>query len=264
MRAYFCLSALLFSLLTPVVQAQDASSKSQDVVIFAAASLTDALTDIATAYEKKTQQKWRLSFAGSSTLARQIQQGAPADIFISADVDWMNELEKSNVLEPSSRLDLLANELVLVRAVQTHSDKIALNASTLAQLDLLSRIATGEVRSVPVGRYASQALTYFQQWERFKPHLVETENVRAALTLVMRGEVGYGIVYATDAALVPQLSVLGTFPAASHEPIIYPMALTRTHSSLAQEAFAFLQSDVANHIFTHYGFTKPAQKMPTK
>ena len=257
MRPFYALLIVLFFACSAPTYAQNASRETDKIIIFAAASLTDVLSDIAHHYEMKTNKKWAISFAGSSALARQIQQGAPADIFISADEIWMNEVQKTNDIDPTSRINLLSNDLVLITSSSSPLTSFDVNEASLAQVDLSQRITTGEVNSVPIGHYAKQALSFFNQWEHFKPALIETDNVRASLNLVSRREVGLGIVYATDAALMKDVKIIATFPATSHDPIIYPIALTRHHSTDANDALRFLTSEDARAIFTSYGFKTP-------
>jgi molybdate transport system substrate-binding protein len=259
MRPLSLLSFALAFLLPYTTHAEE--SATQPVVIYAASSLTDALNDIAQTFERQTHVHLNISYASSSTLARQITQGATADLFISADQQWMDDVEHHDMIDATSRAILLRNDLVMVAAKSAGFTPQNIDAHNLAQLDVQHRIATGEVTSVPAGMYAKQALSYFGQWQHYQPKLVETENVRAALTLVLRGEVDLAIVYATDAAQFPYLDIIGTFPAASHDDIAYPIALTRQHQHDAEAVYHFLRSAEAQQIFARYGFQMP-QKSP--
>jgi molybdate transport system substrate-binding protein len=241
-------------LLAPATRAQ------QPVTIFAAASLTDALRDLAAQWVARGNPMPRLSFAASSALARQIAQGAPADLFLSADEAWASYLQERNLLVNATRLSPIGNVLVLVAPAATARPvELARGTDLLALLGPQSRIATGDPAHVPVGRYAQAALTWMGQWEAISPRLARADNVRAALLLVERGEAPFGIVYATDAAASPALRVVGTFPAASHEAITYPFALTRRAEANAQARalLAFLSGPEAAPTWQRFGFIRP-------
>lgn len=226
-----------------------------DIRISAAASLTDVMTELSQGYEKTHADiVIKTSFAGSSTLAKQIENGAPADIFISADKDWADYLEQRKLLNKETRVDLLANELVLIAPLKRAP------AITIARgFDLLGsfsgKLCTGDPSSVPVGKYAKQALTYYDWWSAIQPRLVGTEDVRTALAFVERGECALGIVYKTDALMSKKVTVVASFPAESHLPIVYPGGLTKNATAEAQAFWQFLQSDLAAAIFIRYGFT---------
>ena len=229
-----------------------------DISVFAAASLREAVDAAAARYTAETGDTVSVSYAGSSVLARQIDAGAPADIFISANQRWMDELEASGAIDPATRLDLLANTLVLVApATGTASPSgmvLTPEAVTGAVGD--ARIAMALVDAVPAGIYGREALTSFGLWERLAPQVVQSDNVRSALALVERGEAPFGIVYATDARAEPGATVLGTFPEGSHAPITYPAARIRDGDSAVADAFlAYLQGPVARAAFERQGFT---------
>ncbi|SEP72436.1 molybdate ABC transporter substrate-binding protein [Thalassovita taeanensis] len=228
------------------------------VTVFAAASLKTALDEVTALWAQDTGNTATLSFVGSSALARQIEAGAPADLFISANTDWMDRLESAGLLQPGSRADLLGNALVLIGHGADHAP-----VTLTSQLDLPSLLGPGKlamalIDAVPAGIYGKAALTHLGLWNSIAPQVAQTDNVRAALALVARGEAPMGIVYATDAAADPSVTVLAEFPADSHPPITYPAAVLA--DSTAPEAPAlltFLQSPTAMAIFLRHGFTKP-------
>jgi molybdate transport system substrate-binding protein len=225
-----------------------------EIRMYAAASLTDAITEISDNFEKShpgiTVKK---SFAGSSALAKQIENGAPADLFISADTDWIDYLQKRNILNEASRETLLSNELVLIAPLSSKVN-ILLDPTFNLNSAFSGRICTGDPASVPVGRYAKQALTYYNWWNKIESRLVGTEDVRTALTFVERDECGLGIVYKTDALLSKKVKLVATFPNASHKTIDYPGALTKMAIADAKIFWMFLQSKDAQSVFARYGF----------
>lgn len=228
----------------------------QPATVFAASSLTDVLGDIAALYARTGHPAPRFSFGASSALARQVDQGAPASVYLSADERWMNWLGERNLLIPGTRRNLLRNALVLiVPKDRAHTVTIGPNLDVAALLGPDGRLATGEPATVPVGIYAEQALRRLGLWDKVRPRLAPAENVRAALLLVERGEAAAGIVYATDAAASRNVAVAGTFPESSHDPITYPVALVRggdTPEALA--VLAFLEGPEARAVFERYGF----------
>jgi molybdate transport system substrate-binding protein len=243
--------AILCGAAASPVLAQDKS-----LTVFAAASMKNALDDIDAAYTAKTGIKIVASYAASSALAKQIEQGAPADIFLSADTDWMNYATvKKNINEPT-RVNLLGNSIVLIAPKDSRIDNVAIGPGfDLAKLAGSGKIATGDVKAVPVGKYAKAALEKLGAWQAAEPKFAMAESVRAALTLVARGEASLGIVYATDAKVEPGVKILGTFPADSHPPIIYPVAATTTARAESGDYLAFLRSSAAKTILEKYGFT---------
>ena len=238
------------SVLSPVL-AEDKS-----LVVFAAASMKNALDDIDAAYTAKTGVKVQASYAASSVLAKQIEQGAPADIFVSADTDWMDyAISKKNINEPT-RVNLLGNSIVLIAPKDSEINNVTIGPGfDLAKLAGSGKIATGDVKAVPVGKYAKAALEKLGAWQAAEPKFAMAESVRAALTLVARGEAVLGIVYSTDAKVEPGVKIVGTFPADSHPAIIYPVAATATPRAEAADYLAFLRSSAAKTIFEKYGFT---------
>ena len=233
-----------------------ASAQEKSLTVFAAASMKNALDDVNAAYMAKTGAKVIASYAASSVLAKQIDQGAPADIFLSADTDWMDYATKQKTIKPDTRTNLLGNSIVLIAPKDSKIDNVTIASGfDLAKLAGQGRIATGDVSSVPVGKYAKAALEKVGAWGAAAPKFAMAESVRAALTLVARGEAVLGIVYATDAKVEPEVKIVGTFPADSHPPIIYPVAATTSAGSGAADYLAFLHSQAAKTIFEKYGFT---------
>jgi molybdate transport system substrate-binding protein len=232
-----------------------AAAQDRSMTVFAAASMKNALDEVDAAYTAKTGVKTTVSYGPSSGLARQIEQGAPADIFISADTDWMDyAIGKKTINEPS-RVNLLGNSIVLVAPKDSKVDNVSIGTGfDLAKLAGDGRIATGDVRAVPVGKYAKAALEKLGAWQAAEPKFAMAVDVRAALTLVARGEAALGIVYSTDAKAEPGVKIVGTFPADSHPAIIYPVAATTTAKPEASNYLAFLRSMTAKTIFEKYGF----------
>ena len=234
-----------------------AIARAQGLTVFAAASLQNAFEDIGRQYRQKTGRDVKFSFAASSALARQIEQGAPASIFASADEQWMDYLQQRNLLVTDTRKSLLGNRLVLV-VPSASSAKVDLqpNFDFKSLLGADGRWVTGDPASVPVGRYAQQALTKLGVWDFAQTRLVRAENVRVALTFVERGEVAAGVVYETDAALSSNVRVAGVFPAESHTPVSYPVAaIAKNDTPAAREFLGFLQSAEAREIYRKLGFS---------
>ena len=252
LRSFSALLLIAVSLASTTARAQDDAG----LTVFAAASLKEALDEAAAAYRKQTGTPVRVSYAASSALARQIEQGAPADVFFSADLEWMDYLQKRNRLDVATRRSLLGNRLVLIapRASKAQVD-LKRPATLLAALGD-GRLAVGQTRTVPAGKYAKASLESLSLWNGVRPRLAESESVRAALMLVARGETPLGIVYASDAKAEPGVRVVATFPEDSHPPIVYPVAALR--GARAAQAARFLQwlaSPAADALFTKRGFT---------
>jgi molybdate transport system substrate-binding protein len=228
------------------------------VTVFAAASLTDVLEAVGAAYTSQTGIPVRFSFAASSALARQIESGAPAGVFVSADEAWMDYLSARGLLRADTRTDIATNSLVLVAPagskVQLH---VAPRFALAGALGAKGRIATGDPASVPAGKYAKQALLSLGVWDSVSDRIVPAENVRSALNFVSLGETPLGIVYATDARGNAKVRVVDTFPAESHDPITYPAAATTRGSAAAIGFVRFLQGTAAGAIFARYGFGAP-------
>ncbi|MDA3557809.1 MULTISPECIES: molybdate ABC transporter substrate-binding protein [Acinetobacter] len=236
------------------------SVNAESVTVYAAASLTNAINDLEKIYEKQNKVEVKTSYAGSSTLAKQIEAGAPADVFISADTQWMDYLQNKKLVAANDRLNLLGNRLVLITP-KGRSLKIKLDKTTDPNKAFTGKICTGDTKSVPVGKYAKQAFTNLGWWNRIEPKLVETEDVRAALNFVARGECQVGIVYATDAAISKDVTVVGVFPENTHSPIIYPVGMVKKNRNSAK-FYQFLQSNQAKAVFKKYGFSVLAPVKP--
>jgi len=248
---FFVALVIMVGALQAPVQAQNRS-----LTVFAAASMKNALDEADAAYSAKAGVRISASYAASSALAKQIEQGAPADIFVSADIDWMDYSIKNKSVDPSTRVDLLGNSIVLIAPKDSKIDNVTIgNGFDLAKLAGDGRIATGDVKAVPVGKYAKAALEKLGSWQAAESKFAMAENVRAALSLVARGEAVLGIVYATDAKVEPGVKIVGTFPADSHPPIIYPVAATASAKKDAADYLAFLRTSEAKAIFEKYGFS---------
>ncbi len=227
------------------------------LTVFAAASLKESLDEAASAYRQASGTEVRVSYAASSALARQIEQGAPADVFFSADLEWMDYLQQRKRVDPAQRRNLLGNRLVLV-APAAGAAKVdpAAPGSIARALGSDGRLAVGLTASVPAGKYAKASLQQLGQWDGVKSRLAEAESVRAALMLVARGEVPLGIVYGSDARAEPKVRVVATFPADSHPPIVYPVAALNGSRQADAGAFvAWLATPPARAIFERHGFT---------
>jgi molybdate transport system substrate-binding protein len=225
------------------------------LVVFAAASLKTALDAAADAYRAGGGGEVAISYGGSLGLARQIVAGAPADIFASADEESMDEAVKGGAIRDGTRFDLLSNRIVVVAQKTSPIDALALDRDALAKAIGDGRLATGEVKTVPIGRYAKASLLKLGLWDIVEPHLAMTDNVRAALAFVSRGEARLGIVYATDAAAEPGVKIVAMIPDDSHPPITYPFAITAaSHDDAAASFLGFLKSPAAQQIFKAQGF----------
>lgn len=229
----------------------------QGVTVFAAASLGDAMNALAKSYTARAGVGITTSYAASSTLARQIENGAPADIFFPADEEWMDYLEKRSLLEPGTRVPRLGNRLVLVApAGAPRKVEIRKGVDLAALLGPTGRLATGDPASVPAGKYAQQALTYLGRWRALESRLARADNVRVALSYVERGEAPLGIVYSTDAAIAKGVQVVGEFPSESHPPISYPVAVVaRRGTAQVREFRVFLLGADAAATFQRFGFS---------
>ena len=238
-----------------------AGARASEIVIFAAASLKNVLEEVAKPFTARTGVVVRFSFAASSALARQIEQGAPVDVFASADTEWMDYVASRKLVQLETRDDLLGNRLVLVAWGQGPLTDLPLAVpALLSALGPSGRIATGEVTSVPAGRYAKAALQHLGLWTSLQPRLAQAENVRAALLLVSRGEAPLGIVYQTDAAADPNVRVVATFPEGSHPPVVYAFAVATTAKGEGASAFLrFLREPQASSIIEAHGFSVRAQ-----
>lgn len=240
-----CAIAIAPAAYTPAAQADE-------ITVFAAASLKTALDEIAAEWQKTHGDTVVVSYAGSAKLAKQIQQGAPADLFISASRDWMDAVEKTGDIDAATRQDLLGNSLVLVGT----GAPAAAPLGDLAQLLGTGKLAMASVDSVPAGQYGKEALTNLGLWAGIAPHVAQADDVRAALRLVSTGEAPLGIVYGSDAVADRGVGIVATFPVESYAPITYPAAVTKMADTPQAAAFvASLKQDPARAIFVAQGFT---------
>jgi molybdate transport system substrate-binding protein len=229
--------------------------EAQTLTVFAAASTTNAVTDIAKRFEESHDVKVRLSFASSSTLAKQIENGAPADIFLSANPKWMDYVSDKGAVVSSSRRDLLGNRIVLIAPEASLLRTLTVDSGLdLPHLLGDGRLAMGDPDHVPAGMYGKKALQTLGLWNAVKDKIAAAKDVRAALVLVERGETPLGQVYATDAAISKKVKVIGVFSEDSHPPIVYPVAMVKD-TALAKEFIGFLNSRISTDIFQKYGFT---------
>ncbi len=231
-----------------------AAAQSTSITVFGAASLTNALQDLGDAFTKETAVDVKFSFAASSALAHQIENGAPADVFFSADVDWMDYLQARNLIQAATRREAVGNRLVLIAPIDSViALKIAPHFPLAAALGS-GRLATGDPDAVPVGRYAQSALTSLGVWGEVSGRLIRADSVRSALAFVDRGEAPLGIVYETDARIDKNVRVVDVFPATSHAPIVYPVALTANARPAAAKFVAFVRGPSGDAVFKAYGF----------
>jgi molybdate transport system substrate-binding protein len=252
----------LFGLLAMLAVPQTASAQ-DGVTVFAAASMRNALDEADAAFTKETGTKVTVSYAASSALAKQIAQGAPADVFASANLKWMDFLQGKKLIAAATRVNLLGNALVLIAPKDSKLDKVQIQKGfDIAKLAGDGRIAVADVKGVPAGLYAKAALTSLGAWAAAEPKLAQAENVRATLAYVARGETPLGIVYSTDAKIEPKVKIVGVFPENSHPSITYPVAATaESKNKQTAHYLHFLRTPAAKAIFEKYGFTylaKPA------
>jgi molybdate transport system substrate-binding protein len=233
-----------------------AAAQSHDILVFAAASLKNALDDVDAQFGKDDGKHANISYAASSTLAKQIESGAPADIFISADLDWMDYLAKLNLIKPGTRQNLLGNELVLVAPKDAAASVKIEPGFPLGRLLAGGKLAMADTSAVPAGKYGKAALEKLGLWSSVESQIAQAENVRAALALVARKEAPLGIVYQTDAAAEPGVKIVAVFPEDTHPPIIYPIALTTGSANPDAAGFlAYIESAKARPFFEKQGFT---------
>ena len=251
------LAALCASPLGPALAA------SRPVTIFAAISLKTALDQLAPELEKTAGITIRCVYASSAALARQIEQGAPADLFWSADREWMDWCIARNLMRTDTVQDLVGNQLVIVAPQESNLTTLELNQDAIAKALGSARVALGETRSVPAGRYAREALNSLNLWNVLATRLAETDNVRSALILTARGETPLGIVYKSDAQAEPRVKIVATFPETSHKPIVYPIGITReANLTSAQATIAGLKSTEAQTILRREGFSIVKSESP--
>jgi molybdate transport system substrate-binding protein len=233
------------------------ASAQDTITVFAAASLKNALDETDAAFTKATGVKVTASYEASSALAKQIEQGAPADVFISADLVWMDYAAEHKLINADTRFNWLGNKLVLIAPKDAKLDHVDIaQGFDIAKLAGDGRIAVADVKAVPAGRYAKAALEKLGTWTAAQPKLAQAENVRATLAFVARGEAPLGIVYATDAKIEPKVKIIGEFPNGSYPPVTYPVAATAAGKSPAVTSYLrFLQTQAAKAIFEKFGFS---------
>lgn len=233
-----------------------AAAQGRDVLVFAAASLKNALDEIAGQWQSQTGKRVAISYAASNNLIKQIEQGAPADIFISADLDWMDYGQQKNVIKPETRANLLGNRIVLIAPKDSTLRIKVEKGFDLATALKGGRLAMGNVAAVPAGKYGKAALEKLGAWDGVKDRIAQAESVRAALLLVARGEAPLGIVYQTDAVSDSGVRIVGTFPEDTHPPIIYPAAMTKdSNNASAADFLKYIRSPAARRAFERQGFT---------
>ncbi|WP_299984647.1 molybdate ABC transporter substrate-binding protein [uncultured Ruegeria sp.] len=248
MRCLIAVLALCALIATPV--------RAEGVLVFAAASLKTALDAIAPGFEQETGHKVTVSYAASSVLARQIQVGAPADLFISANQDWMDVLQSEGLIDTASRVDLMSNGLVLIGAPDAESAEIEVGFDLITRLDG-GYLAMALVDAVPAGIYGKAALQGLGLWNDVQGQIAQTDNVRAALALVATGAAPLGIVYRSDAIAEDRVGVVGTIPPKHYPTIVYPAALTTAAGPDARAFLTYLQGDAAKSEFLRQGFSLP-------
>jgi len=251
----FWLALPAVAILTLAAGGGTAAAQGRDVLVFAAASLKNAFDEVAAQWQRETGKKAAISYAASNTLIKQIEQGAPADIFISADLDWMDYGQQKDLIKPDTRSNLLGNRLVLIAPKDANLSVDIRPGFDLAAPLKGGRLATANVDAVPAGKYGKAALEKLGAWDGVKDKLAQAESVRAALVLVSRGEAPLGIVYQTDAAADQGVKIVGTFPENTYPPIVYPIALTKESRSADAQAFlAYIRSPAARPAFERQGF----------
>jgi molybdate transport system substrate-binding protein len=255
MKSFHQMRLALFAAALAVMPPSALAAASSDrITVFAAASLANTLQDIGKTYEAKTGRKLVFSFAASSLLAKQIESGGGAEMFFSADTEWMDYLDKRGLLAPGTRHNLLGNRLVLIEPANLNTPMIIGKNFPLAKALGIGRLALADPDTVPAGKYARAALISLGVWDSVASHLAPAENVRVALAYVARGEAPFGIVYETDARIEPKVRIVDTFPEATHPPIVYPVALTKDAKPEAKAFLDYLNGSEARAIFVKYGF----------
>jgi len=252
----FAWAVLMIVCLGLAAGAPGQAQQPQDLLVFAAASLKNALDDVDAQYQRDTGRRVTVSYAASPTLAKQIEAGAPADVFISADLDWMDYLAQRKLIKPETRVNLLGNRLVLIAPAGQGRDVTIAKDFPLASLLGDGRLAMADPDSVPAGKYGKAALEKLAVWSSVQSRIARAENVRAALVLVSRGEAPYGIVYQTDAAAAAKVKIAGMFPEDTHPSITYPAAVIASSQKDAAAAYVqYLRSAPARPLFEKQGFT---------
>jgi molybdate transport system substrate-binding protein len=249
------LTALWAAVLIFVSTGTRAADDTPAVLVFGAASLTNVLDDLSQAFTASTKIQVKDSYAASSVLAKQIEAGAPADVFFSADLEWMDYLDQHKLIQPGTRHDVVGNKLVLIAPVESKiTVKLAQGVDFRPALGVDGKIVTGDPDSVPVGKYAKAALQKLGVWDKVSGQIARAENVRAALAFVARGEAPLGIVYKTDALAEKRVRIVTEFPADTYPPITYPIAITTHGGDGARKFEEFTRSKASAEIFRKYGF----------
>jgi molybdate transport system substrate-binding protein len=252
----FAKSIAALGLFALAAAAPQPAAAQETITVFAAASMKNALDDANAAFTKATGIKVTASYAASSALARQIEAGAPADVFVSADLKWMDYVAGKKLIKTDTRVNLLGNKLVLIAPADSKLASVSIGQGfDIASLAGDGRIAVADVKAVPAGLYAKAALEKLGAWSKAEPKLAQAENVRATLAFVARGETPVGIVYETDAKVEPKVKIVGIFPDGSHEPVTYPVAATATARADAARYLIFLRTPAAKAVFETYGFS---------
>ena len=247
---------LCLGLMAAIATAPAPVAAQETLTVFAAASLRNALDDTTAAYTKATGVKVTASYAATSALAKQMESGAPADVFLSADLKWMDYVGDKKLIKADSRYNLLGNRLVLIAGKDSKIGAVKIDQGfDIARLAGDGRIAVADVKAVPAGRYAKASLEKLGSWAAAEPKLAMAENVRATLAFVARGETPIGIVYETDAKVEPNVRIIATFPDGSYPPVTYPVAATVNAKAGAAKYLAFLRGNEAKAIFEKYGFS---------
>lgn len=247
-------------LLLPLLLAGFTSARAEQLLVFAAVSLSDALAEISSSYTAESGDELQFNLQASSALVRQIAAGAPADVFISADEEKMDQLQAQQLIDERSRIKLLGNALVLVAA----PDNTAIRAATDLTSAVVEHIAIAQPDSVPAGIYARKYLQHIGLWDALQPKFIPTENVRAALSAVMSGNAAAGFVYKTDATSTPRVKIAYEIPEEDVPPIIYPAAVVKDapHNEAAQRFLSYLTTDAAGVVFEKHGFKRIATSEP--
>lgn len=254
-RSRALIARIAFCLVLSSSAGSPAVAQAKDLVVFAAASLKNALDDVNAAYQRQKGMRATTSYAASSALAKQIEAGAPADIFISADLDWMDYLDREKLIKPGTRANLLSNKIVLIAPAASSAAVTITPNFPLAQLLGDGRLAMADPASVPAGKYGKAALEALGVWSQVSAKVAAAENVRAALLFVARGEAPFGIVYATDAAVETSVKIVAAFPEDTHPAIVYPIAIVAASANPdAASYLAFVESDAARPAFEKQGF----------
>ena len=250
LASFLAITLAAFALLPDAATAQP-----KEVTVFAAASLTNALQELGTVYAQNTGVKVTFSFASSAAVAKQVEAGAPADIVVSADAEWMDYLQQRGLLDVPSRQDILSNRLVLIApAASTIKLRIAPGFALAQALGKGGRLSAGDPDFVPAGRYARAALANLGVWNEVAPRLLRADNVRSALAFVSRGEAPLGIVYLSDVGVDMKVRIVDIFPADSHAPIVYPAAMVKGARPEARDFYAFMRTPDSRAVFEKYGF----------